>query len=60
MFRTIIWNHQPLRHILELWMEGRAPGMEVAANILNKQMLKDDKLCSSSLGVGCVANNLSP
>jgi hypothetical protein len=34
--------------------------MEVAANILNKQSQTADKGCSSSLGIGCGANDSSP
>jgi hypothetical protein len=40
------------RNGLRLW--------KVAANILNKQPRTDNKGLSSSLGVGCGANNPSP
>ena len=46
--------------VLSLWMEERPAIWRAAANILNKQSRTADKLWSSSLGVGRIANNSSP
>jgi hypothetical protein len=45
--------------VLGLRMEERLPAMQVAANILNKQLRTNDNGWPSSLGVGRGANNLS-
>jgi hypothetical protein len=46
--------------VLGLRMEGTASSRRLAGNILNKQPRSRDKGWSSSLGVGCWANNPSP
>jgi hypothetical protein len=48
-------------HVLQLHVDG-GEGLQiwkVSANVLNKQLQTADKVWSSSLGVGCGANNLS-
>jgi len=63
MKETIFYKWVPVTtawRVLSLRMEERPPMWRVAANILNKQSRKADKRWSSSLGVGCGANNSSP